>query len=218
MTLVRNSLLVFLFLLGGTGVGQAEPAPAQTVFWVDAEASEIEFLLGREGLFSGFAHDHVLVARNLSGQIAYDPRNPANSIGQVRFPVASLEVDAPARRAARGLAGEVSPADLASIRTNMLAPPQLDGAAFPMVEVETLALEGIPPAMTARVAVTLKGVRREMSIGLTLLLREDVLTLSGQTVISQRALGIEPYSFFLGTVRVKDRVAVRFHLVARAKP
>ena len=61
------------------------------------------------------------------------------------------------------------------------------------------------------------GVRREVTVPVTLAFQGDSLRASGTLQLRQRDFKIAPFSFAGGTVTVADRVSLSFTIVARRR-
>ncbi len=204
------SLAAIALLAGATA--RADDGPPELS--IDGPASKLTVKVWKDGLLSGFGHDHVIEARRLEGAIAWDAARPER--GHVRFEVtaASLEVVDPG----------VDEDDLADIKENMdedvLEVADHPRILFRSTKVASAAAEpGDAPGLR-RLVVTgdleLHGVTRSMKIAVTVLPGEDGdLTVAGAVKLRQTDFGIEPYSAFLGTVKVKDVVDLSFEIVAR---
>jgi len=205
--------LALVTLLGV--VGAAPPPGLARTYVIDSLASRVVVVLKRAGPLAVLAHDHVLVARGMAGQINWEPDRPAEASVQVTIPVGSLEVDAPEARAAAGLSGTLSESNRASVRKNLLAEDQLDEAGHPRIVVTLVGLSGAPPQVQAHLRVRIRQAERTVSVPVRVVFEEGTLRAEGQVELVQSDFGIEPYSTLLGAIAVQDRVRVNFRFVAR---
>ena len=203
--------LGILLFFGGEGGLRAEPRS----FTVDGQASRIQVLVNREGLFALLAHDHVLVADQISGRIILDQAKISASEFNLRIPVNSIRVDPPKARKELDLAGELGEEDRKEIRGNMLADDQLSAGTYSEIKAKLARINGSWPNPTLGVAITIKDATRVINIPVKLELRGDVLETSGEFPLLQRDFGIEPYSALLGSIAVEDQVRIRFRILAR---
>ncbi len=212
MWLVVLGALV-LFAAPGHAAGREDGEPR--VFMIDGGASEVTMLLFREGMFSAFAHDHVLVSKNCAGRVVLDMNEIGNSTVQLSVPVVSFVVDAPADRAREKLAGELSAEQREEVRETMLGEDQLHVGKFPRISAASERVEGAWPQVKVFMKVRIKNVEQVVPIPVRLNLDGKTLTAAGEVELLQSNFGIEPFSSFLGTVAVKDRIRVKFHILAR---
>lgn len=212
---LRGAVLGLVPLLfAAASLWAQQPRDAQ-LFAIDGARSRLTVLLAREGLFSAFAHDHVLVAREISGQVVL------GGTGQARLhlivPVRALVVDPPAARAEEGLQGGPSQAERREIRAIMLGKAQLDAERFPNIVVSWEGVPGAWPNLTLAVRVRIRGRQKIVPASITVGLEGNILTVEGELALRQSDFGIEPFQLFLGTVAVRDEVRIKFTLRARRK-
>lgn len=187
------------------------------VWRFDPSASRVRIHAFRGGRAGRLGHNHVLAAPAFDGYAHV----PEGGLAQARFDLAfrldRLTFDDPADRAALGpaYASQISPAAIASTREHMLGDSNLQADRFPEVLVHGLELQGEPPRMAARVAVTLHGQTREQWVALQVEGLPDRLTVSGSMVLKQTDFGAQPYTVAGGLLSVLDAVVVDFRLVGR---
>jgi polyisoprenoid-binding protein YceI len=99
----------------------------------------------------------------------------------------------------------------------MLRAELLDGERYPRVQVKSAKLGGSlqAPQVTAR--ITIKEASRDVGVPVVAAVNGDRLTASGEFEILQTDFGIKPFSVALGALEVKDRLLVRFKLVASSR-
>jgi hypothetical protein len=217
------AILALLLLAAGGLTGpwpvaaQAPPAgpPPPRRFLIEAGASEITVLLFKEGLFSGFAHNHVLVGSDLSGEILLTGGQTPHATAKLALPVEAFRVDWPEHRIREGLSEDMSEEDRLEIRAAMLGPGQLHAAKYPRITAVLERVEGEWPAVTAWVLIRIRGGEKRLAIPLLADLSGDLLTAEGEFEVRHSDFAIEPYSSYLGTVAVQDRFQVRFRIQAR---
>lgn len=184
---------------------------------IDANASSLQVLVDRAGVLSLLAHDHVFVAAGFAGRVTLDTADLSRSALQLTVPVASLQIDPAGARQALGLAGKLNDSDRAEIRQHMMAANQLDLARYPRVTATLASISGTPPDLVLGLHVRIKATDKVLRVPVHLQLAGDELLATGEATLVQSDFGIEPYSTLLGAIAVKDRVRVRFHIVARAE-
>jgi polyisoprenoid-binding protein YceI len=177
-------------------------------------------LVYRAGTLAALGHDHVIACRCLAGAI-YLPADPLGVSFELRLPVARFSVDDPALRRAQhsgSFPPEVPRADRQGTRRHMLGAAQLNAARFADI---TLRSESVRPAadgssgdIVVRLAVQVAGRRRSIAVPIHYALRGDEIEASGDFPLRQSDLGLTPYSVLGGALRVRDRMQVRFRLLA----
>lgn len=194
------------------------PARAQArAYTIDAHASSVQVQVERAGVFALLAHNHVFVAEGFAGRITVDPADLSRSSLQLTIPLASLQVDPQDARDALGLAGKLDDSDRAEIREHMMAPHQLDLAHYPRVTATLASVSGTPPDLVVGLRVRIKETEKVLRVPVHLELSGSELRVQGEAEFLQSDFGIKPYSTLLGAISVKDRVRVRFRIVARAE-
>src|SRR5487761_127248 len=120
--------------------------------------SDIRFLVYRTGPLAAFGHNHVIRASGIRGAL-YLNRDFALSGFAFSLPLADLQVDAPADRAAEGadFVAQPSAAAIAGTLHNMLGPAVLDAARYPDIRVRSVRLVGPEWGPEVTVRITLHG-------------------------------------------------------------
>jgi polyisoprenoid-binding protein YceI len=211
---VAVALAVAVLALAGPVAGSLAAQPRS--YRVDVDGSKVHVLVRKAGLLALLAHDHVMVADGFAGRVTVDPQNLGASALQVTVPVASLRVDPEDARQEHSLEGDIDDEDRAEILEAMLSGEQFDAAHFPRVVATLEATGGRLPDVTLSLRVRIKQTEKVIHIPVRVELKGDVLEASGSFELLQSDFGIEPYSTLLGTIAVKDRVVVRFRILARA--
>ncbi|HWN05120.1 MAG TPA: YceI family protein [Candidatus Dormibacteraeota bacterium] len=197
------------------GVGASPGLSAS--FKVDPAQSSLVVQLFKDGVAARLGHDHVVHARELSGTVAYDPRNPEASSIQVAVDVRSLNADDPGTRRKFGLAGEPSASDRAEIDKAMKADGQLAAARFPSMTFTSTAIATQPDGrvlVTGR--LTIRGVTNELKFPAQMSVEDARLRGRAQLKFKQSSFGYPPYSALLGAIKNKDEVILHIDLVAKA--
>lgn len=191
----------------------AAAAASRPVYRLDRSASQVLVLVGKAGPLSGFGHVHAVVAGGVSG---FALLAGGGGRADLRFPVASLQVDPPAVR--RSLGGDYAKTLDASARKgtreHMLGKSVLDAARYPWVALAVSPATGDNPA-EIDIRVTLHGETRTLAAPVQTVRNGGVFAADGRFTIKQTAFGITPYSVALGGLRVKDALDIRYHLVFR---
>ena len=197
----------------------ASPAAAEprTYTLVPGRCSFVAQLF-KDGIGSGFAHDHVVRARTLSGTVKLDPAAPRASELRIQVDARSLDPDPPALRKAYGYKEMLSASDRGKVAANMKGADQLNVKRFPKITFRSTRVAPMKKAGRYKVEgkLTLRGVTRKVSMIVKARLSGDTLKGTGQLRIKQSQYGYEPYSAGLGMVKVKDPVTINIYLEAKA--
>ncbi len=197
----------------------AQAAPAGGRLWrVDPKASTLRIVAFRGGAAPQLGHHHILQASSFQSALWLPSKGLASAQGELRVPLAALQVDDPAWRAAAGGEFNEKPVDddaRAGTLRNLLGPQGLDATAHPEVRLQLLRLTGAAPWWLAEVAVTLAGITRPYRLGLGVQQGADSLRLSGQLVLRQTEHGRQPFSILGGLLAMQDDVLLDFSLLWR---
>ena len=173
----------------------AVPTSAQRAE-IDSTKSVITVHVFKSGLFSGFAHDHVIQAPVASGGIDAQEKSVA-----LTFNVADMKVLDPG----------TSDSERKDIDETMKGPKVLDGAQFPAISFTSNSVKALGIDRN-EVIGTLKihGVSRQITAPVTF---HDG-KYSGSLTLKQTDYGITPVKIAGGTVRVKDQITIEFEVVS----
>jgi hypothetical protein len=161
--------------------GNAQTNPPRSTITIHAH---------KAGLFSGFAHDHVITAPIASGTL--DAK--AMTI-QITVAAKQMKVVDPG----------VSEKDRAEIQSTMLGPKVLDPDKYPEIRFQSSRVQKTGD-QHYRVAgkLELHGASRELSFDVT----GGPDHYQGKTKLKQKDFGIEPISLAGGTIKVKDELEI----------
>lgn len=195
------------------------PVEGAAHFAIDAGRSDVRFLVYRAGALASFGHDHVIQAKDMSGDV-YLAQDFQASGFTLTLPVAGFVVDAPEARSVEGpdFAKQPSAAAIDGTRKNMLGPALLDAEHFPAVQVRSVKLLGPDWGPDAAVRIELHGASRDLTVPIAVDRSGDTLSVTGAFDIKQSDFGITPFSALGGGLQVADTLRVRFHLVAQKIP
>src|SRR5712664_551989 len=98
-------------------------AQGNAPYSIDPAQSKLEIHVYKEGVFKAFGHDHLIAAKQLSGQVQLDPQKIDQSSVRLHVPAKSLTVVDP---------GE-SEKDRRDVQTTMEGEKVLDVAKFPEI-------------------------------------------------------------------------------------
>lgn len=198
------------------------PARAQALdYAVDAKESELVVFLFKAGVARRFAHDHVIAATRFKGSLRYDPQQPTKTQVEVVAQADSLEPDDPKLIKKHKVKNNASKSDRAEIKESLQGEDQLYVEKFKTIRFVATGLKRHEDGrllMTGK--LTLRGKTRELTFELERLAldKKGVLRGSCSFWIQQSWFGYEPYSAFLGAVKVKDRARIEVTLVGRVAP
>jgi polyisoprenoid-binding protein YceI len=168
--------------------------PGRGFFRVYAEAG---------GLFSVFAHDHLIEAEKIEGCAAVDLQNPAQASVKLSFAAGGLKVRDP----------KESAEDRAKVQKTMET-DVLRVSEFPIITFESTGVAG-EPAGKFRVngRLTIRGKVSPVMIPVTVARLDDgTYRVTGSYKFKQTTFGIEPIRLMGGTVRVKDEIRTEWEL------
>ncbi len=190
-------------------------APQATRYTVDAERSEIRFLVFREGPLAALGHNHVVQAQGVVGEI-YLAAEFSQSQFWLSIPVAGLVVDAAAARAQEGeqFASAPDAEAIASTTKNMVGDRVLQAGRYPRIDVRSVALGGSASAPLLTVRIKLGAAQRNLTIPVAVAYLDQEIRVTAQFEIKQSDFGIAPFSVLGGAIRVADTVKVRLQIVA----
>jgi hypothetical protein len=190
--------------------------PGSVLYGVDTAATQVSLLVYREGPMAALGHNHAIAVGDVTGSVQLHDQVERSRF-ELQFPVASLQVDPPALRAAAGadFSSVVSDGARAGTRNNMLGPKLLDAASFARITLQSEGLVATAAGVEAATRIRVRDHHALVQVPVTWHLDGDVLTARGEFALRQTALGLEPYSVMLGALRVADEFKVRFVIVAR---
>ena len=191
-----------------------------------AEDSVLAVVTHKGGIAGGLAHEHLVVARQVEGELEFSPAAPLATRFRAVIAADELAVGDPEaqrlwypRLAELGVVSEpfseLSSGDLAKIRKAMLGRDQLAAEAHPTIEVRLVDVAAAPgesgSTHRVRVALTVRGVTVERELAAWMAASgTGGHRLEALGTFDFTEFGIEPYSALLGAVKVTDT----FHLYA----
>lgn len=173
-------------------------AQANNAVETKPQQSAITIKVFKSGLFSGFAHDHVILA-----PIARAEVDPQRLSAEITVITNEMKVMDP----------EVSDKDRVDIQSTMLGPKVLDQEKYPEIHFKSTRIAQAGP-QHYRVTGTLElhGARQEIAFEVA----ETGGRYHGSTKLKQSDFGIKPISLFGGSVKVKDQLELEFDVYASA--
>lgn len=213
---MNSPLGCLLVALAVSVADPAAPAPQPaTEYRIDPGNSTVSIYVYSDGPLARFGHDHVMTTSSLSGSVSV--RNTGQQVDfELSFPVVQMTVDDPE---ARRLAGtdfppDLTAADRAAARRNMLRRATLDAQHYPSISLQSVRSSGPPQSPLITVRITIRGVSRETPVSTGLQFNDGSLTASGEFDILQSDFGITPFSIAFGALRIDDRLHVKFSIAA----
>jgi polyisoprenoid-binding protein YceI len=174
----------------------AQPKSAATPPSSRPQQSGVTIHVFKAGLFSGFAHNHVVLAPIGGASI-----HPEDLQAEVSFTTKNMQVIDP----------DVSDKDRAEIQSTMLGPKVLDAQKYPEIRFKSSKIEQTAPEHY-RVTGTLDlhGTQKELSFEVS----GTPEHYHGATKLKQTDFGIQPISLFGGSVKVKDELELEMDIYA----
>ena len=230
LTRFRGGLIAWICLLGACSTKApappAKPVPAppsltvpyaaearagKAVYRLDSAKSRVWILVDKAGPLATFGHRHVIEVGRLEGFASVTPG--AETKANLRFPVASLQVDRPAALKHFGSQEKIGNADRAGTREHMLGPRVLDAKRYPWVDLRINIADTRPGSRSLKAILQLHGKQKTLNLAANLTHPAQTWAVKGRFSIKQSQYGITPYSVMLGALRVKDKIEIRYDLV-----
>jgi len=189
----------------------ARARSGKSVYRLDDAESSVWILVDKAGPLASFGHKHVIEVGRLLGFASVNPGKSTRA--DVRFPVASLQVDRPAALKHFGIEEKLSDADRTGTRDHMLGKSVLDAQRYPWVNLRIDIADTRAGPVPLKAAIRLHGEQHSLSLTATLAHPARKWRVSGDFPIKQTLFGIRPYSVMLGSLRVKDTIEIRYDLV-----
>ena len=199
--------LAFLLALAPPAAFNSE---SKAAYSIDSAKSKIEIQVAKDGFFKAFGHDHVVKATKFAGIVQFAAVKVEDSFVSFTAEANSLRVVDP---------GE-SEKDRNEVQTTMLGEQVLNVARYPRIQFSSSTIKVVSTSKnTFDLQVTgtlaLHGTQKPVTLPVHLQISDDG-SLSCDTEISllQSEFGITPYKAVGGTVKVKDKLKLTFHIVA----
>jgi polyisoprenoid-binding protein YceI len=188
-------------------------AQQKATYTVDAPKSKIEIHVGKEGFFSAFGHDHLIVAKEISGEAQVDAQDIAESSVVLAISAKSLAVLDP---------GE-SEKDKAEVQKTMLGEKVLDVEKYGQIRFTSARVSnpkktGAGWELHLEGKLALHGVEKPISFPLRVRLDGDMLRAQAEVSLLQTDYGMTPVKVGGGAVKVKNRLKITLDIAARKKP
>ena len=201
--------LVGLLLLSFAVAAQTKGKKSSTsTYNIVAAESSLTVFVAKDGALARMAHDHNIGVKSFSGRVTV-PAGGANA--------GTLELDADARSLM--ILDQISAKDKAEI-TNNMNNSVLESAKFPKITFRSTSLSnftqnGNNSNFTVNGDLTLHGATKRIAVPVSVAQTGSSLRATGQYTLRQTDFGIKPYSAFLGAIKVKNEVVIKFNIVAK---
>lgn len=203
--------MLWAVVLGAASTAQATPQS----YVVRAKDSLLYVQVYKSsGILSGFAHDHVIRASEMTGTLRYDPEDPASCTIHIEVPVRSLQPDEPAMRRRVGYDSMVDEDDRQEVQENMLAEGQLNAARYPTIRFDASSCKRSDKGVVVKGTLTIRGKSKHLQVPMLVQRGSNRLKAKGRVEIRHRDFGIKPYSTGLGTISNQDKMLLVMQLVA----
>ncbi len=216
---VRGIGLALAMSLSTAAVAQ-EPGPrgghTYTISQKDSRLY-VQVYHDRDTIASGFAHDHVIRAGKMVGEVSFDPQQPKACRLTLDVPARALVVDAPAMRRKVGYKKMLDKGDRQTVRDHMLEDDQLDAAEHPTLQFsasDCQPITGKQDLYNVHLAVTVRGKTKTKTVPVRIRARGGVLDAKSAFNMKHSDFGMKPYSALLGAVQVSQ--PIRFVAQMRA--
>lgn len=167
---------------------------------------------------SGFAHDHVIRAGKLSGELRFDPRQPRTCSLDLAVPARGLVVDEPKMRRKVGYEEMLDNGDRQTVREHMLDDDQLAAGEHPTLRFrasDCRPVAGKDDVYKVRLAVTVRGKTKTRPVNVRIRAEGGQLMAHSAFNMKHADFDMEPYSAMLGAVKVAQPIRFVADLVAR---
>jgi polyisoprenoid-binding protein YceI len=186
----------------------AAPAQEEAEYSIDQANSKLELKVYKAGVFKAFGHDHLIAAREISGQVQFDARKIENSSVRLKVGTKSLTV----------IDSGESEKDRRDVQATMTGAQVLDTAKFPEIVFSSTNVSAVKKTadgwmLTLAGKPDLHGVEKPVSLPLRVHLEASRLGAQGEVSLLQTEYGITPVKIAGGSVSVKDKLNISFAIV-----
>ena len=176
-------------------------------YQIDPGVSRFTIRAFAGGMLSGMGHNPTFLARDIGGQVTFDPGQPGAASVRFRVGAASLAV-----------ADSVSDRDRREIE-RITSQEVLESGSYPEIVYDgtRVAVAGASAPLQATIdgVLTLHGVSRPQQVVVRVYPDGGMLRAQGEVALRQSDYRIEPVSVAGGMLKVKDEVKLTFDVVAR---
>jgi polyisoprenoid-binding protein YceI len=180
---------------------------------MDPDRSTIYVVTKRSGLLSFLGHDHSILAREWQGSICVGDATLSRADGTISVQAASLEIDSDSARAVAGLGRGPNVEQRRTLQQTFLDESHLAADQFPTLTVDVKEIVTVGDSSTAHGRITIRDRTHDVQFPVESTRSGDTVRITGVLPVAQSDFGIRPESI-AGLVKVADRVAVHFNLLA----
>ncbi|MBN1237241.1 MAG: YceI family protein [Gammaproteobacteria bacterium] len=216
-----STAAAFAPLCLSAGLAMAQPAaeaPADSqLYEIDAQNSDVHWLVYSAGPAARFGHNHVISVGELTGSVLLSPELEQSQF-EIEIPVADLVVDDPDLRAAQeGDQFDSVPDedDVAGTRRNMLSERVLNAEQHPFLRITGTGPTGAPGEQMLDATIELLGRSIPVSLPTEVSVDGDAIEASGTFRLTHEMLGMEPFSVMMGALQVGEPLDFSYRITAR---
>jgi hypothetical protein len=187
-------------------------------FEIASEKSVLRLFIGRAGVLSKMGHNHVIVNRNITGDINLGSQ-PQLSTAQIKIPVEKMVVDDAEERKRSGSQYVSIPSDKdkTNTRINMLGSAVLDGDRYPDISITISSLSLGETQGLFSITLSLKDNLISLELPASISKIQDTLVVDAAFTLNHTDLGLKPYSVMGGMLKVASDIRIELHVEALAK-
>ncbi|HEX5411124.1 MAG TPA: YceI family protein [Terriglobia bacterium] len=184
---------------------------------VDYRASYLVAITGTTGLFSFAGHRHAVLASAWSSDIKVNFTDLAHSSIAITVPADKLVIDSPAARQKAGMGAGPGDSEVRTIQKRMLGSEVLDAARYPQIKFTATSIKA-QGGDKLQIDGNMEIHGRSHPVTIPVRYRSDghQTECEGEFNIRQSDYGLKPESVAGGTVKVKDSITIKFHIVLGA--
>lgn len=202
--------IIAILLGAATGLLTAAGPEGRSKYTVVGNQSKMEIHVYREGFLKAFGHDHLISPTHFSGEVALVQPDIKGSSVAFTVETSSMTVLDP---------GE-SEKDRKEVQATMLGEKVLDATRYPRIWFVSSAIRSVTQKdgkteLQVEGSLNLHGVQKQVTVPIQLRADNGRLSADGEVSLSQSEYGIVPIKVGGGAVRVKDKLKISFHIVAR---
>lgn len=194
------------------------PIAQATTYELNPGQSEIVIRVYRGGAFKALGHNHIVSTHDVTGAINWDKKNIQKTDFKLLIPLESFRVDDPELRkqAGKAFSKDVDDSARNGTRKNMLGEKVLDVSRFPKINVRSNSIkQNNTSELDVAIELRIHGINRIVTVPVVFEQNAESIRVKGKFSLLQSDYGIKPLRAAFGSIVVKDRVDIRFLLVAR---
>ena len=179
----------------------ATAAQEKAEYSIDSAKSKLEINVYKEGVFKAFGHNHLIIAKQMSGGVQFDPKKIESSAVNLKVETKSLTVSPQ---------GEPEK-DRQDVQTTMSGEKVLDVAKYPEIVFSSTGISEVKQTgggwtLTLAGKLRLHGVEKPVRLPVELHVKSNELQAQGEVSLLQTDYGIKPVKAGGGAVTVKDEL------------